>query len=71
MGNAMKQITCSLIGTLLAAGIAGMVAADWVDHKIREVSYMIDQKIDDVANAKVRPAANTWDAVKQAASDTW
>ncbi|APZ94535.1 hypothetical protein [Fuerstiella marisgermanici] len=71
MGNAMKHITCSLIGTLLAVGIAGMVAADWVDYKINEVSVMIDQKIADVANAPARAAANTWEAVKEAASDIW
>jgi len=71
MNNAFKQITCSLIGTLLAVGIAGMVAADWVDYKIREVSYMVDQKIDDVANAPARAASNTWEAIKHAASDVW
>lgn len=71
MGNAVKQIAYSLIGTLLAVGIAGMVAADWVDYKIREVSILADEKIAKVTNAPARAAANTWEAVKQAASDLW
>lgn len=44
MANALKLITCSLIGTLLAIAIAGVVIEDWVDHKINEVSVMVDYK---------------------------
>ena len=71
MVQAIKQITYSLIGTLLGVGIAGIVAADWINYKIREVSIIADQKIAEITNAPARAAANTWDAVKEAASDLW
>lgn len=71
VGNAMRQITYSLIGTLLGAAIVGYYASAWVDIKIREVSHLVDQKIDNVVNAPARAATNTWEAVRQAASEIW
>ena len=71
MGNVIRQIMCSLLGTLLGMGIAGVIAADWVDYKIAEVSRMVDVKIADVANTPARAATGMWEAMKQAASDVW
>lgn len=71
MTNAMKQITFSLIGTLLGLGIAAAFAADWVDYKINEVSRMVDHKINHITTAPARAATNAWEAMKQAASGMW
>lgn len=56
MANALKLITCSLIGTLLAIAITGVVIEDWVDHKINEVSVMVDYKINNVLTTPARAA---------------
>ncbi|GAB5440088.1 MAG: hypothetical protein Fues2KO_04370 [Fuerstiella sp.] len=71
MDNAIKQITCAMIGTLMGMAIAGYVAAEWVDDKVEDVSQMIDQKIADVANAPARAASNAWEGVKNAAFSVW
>ena len=71
MANALKLITCSLIGTLLAIAIAGVVIEDWVDHKINEVSTMVDYKINNILTTPSRAATTAWESLKQAASDLW
>ncbi|MEZ6128906.1 MAG: hypothetical protein R3C59_09505 [Planctomycetaceae bacterium] len=69
MANALKLITCNLIGTLLAIAIAGVVIEDWVDHKINEVSVMVDYKINNVLTTPARAATNAWESLKQAAGE--
>ena len=71
MGKILKQITYSLIGTLLGIGLVAGIAAEWADQKINQVSRMLDQKIQHVEAAPARAANNAWQSIKQAASDLW
>jgi len=59
----MKQVLCAFIGTSLALIMAGFIAEQWIDSKVRQVQSAVHQSISDVANAPANALQGLYDTI--------